>query len=149
MDKATLESLYSALGSVSAVARHLGKPIGTVRYHFVKHGIPIKSGFKSPKTVRRYAEEHHNWKGGTFISHGYVWEYASEHPRNQKGYVQQHRLVMERHLGRQLSHQEDVHHINGDKADNRVENLVILTRSKHMSQHKTTTKRNRNGRFTC
>jgi hypothetical protein len=47
----------------------------------------------------------------------------------------EHRLVMEAYIGRKLSSDEVVHHINGDKADNRVENLVIMTRSEHTKLH--------------
>jgi len=147
MNKETLETLYAELGSVSAVARHLGRNVGTMRYHFVKYGIPIHSGYKSPKAIRRYAEAHHNWKGGTFIANRYVWEYSPEHPNNSKGYVKQHRLVMERHLGRYLSRTEDVHHINGDKTDNRLENLIVMTRSRHISEHKSVADRDDKGRF--
>lgn len=47
----------------------------------------------------------------------------------------EHRIVMEQILGRILSHNEDVHHINGNKRDNRPENLVVMSRKVHMSQH--------------
>lgn len=81
--------------------------------------------------------DHPNWKGGTFrTSNGYVMEYAKGHPKADKnGYVRQHRLVMERHLGRLLKSWEVVHHLNGIKDDNRPENLVVTTASAHSIEH--------------
>ena len=45
--------------------------------------------------------------------------------------VREHRYLMEQHLGRKLDRNEQVHHINGDWRDNRIENLQILTNSEH------------------
>ena len=45
--------------------------------------------------------------------------------------VKQHRLVMERHLGRQLLPDEDVHHVNGVKTDNRISNLEVVSHAQH------------------
>ena len=147
MDKNTLLRLYQELGSVSAVARHFGLTPSAMRWHYKRHGIETKRGYKSPKNVRYYGEEHYNWKGGTYESGGYRRIYAPDHPNNAGGYVLEHRLVVEKHLGRYLYPTEVVHHINGDKLDNRLENLIVLTRTEHMQLHKSESDRDEKGRF--
>ena len=68
------------------------------------------------------------WKGGRRIdSNGYVFIHKPEHPRaNVDGYVFEHRLVMESVIGRYLKKNEISHHINGNRSDNRKENLLLV-----------------------
>lgn len=150
IDKETLEKLYAENGSISALARTIGKSYSTARWYLQRNGIPINGhGYKSPKTVRYFKENHFNWKGGTYVSkEGYVIEYAPDHPNaGSKGYVKQHRIIMEKHLGRYLDHNEIVHHINGIKTDNRIENLMIMKLGEHIKGHKVRSPRDKLGRF--
>jgi len=83
-------------------------------------------------------ENHPGWKGGRRkIENGYIIVSRPKHPYCQShGYILEHRLVMEKHLGRYLHPKEIVHHINGHKTDNRIENLeLIKNQSQHMKYH--------------
>lgn len=68
------------------------------------------------------------WKGGRIIDKsGYVMIGNKDHPHaSGNGYVREHRLVMEKKIGRYLRPEEVVHHENGVKDDNRIENLKLF-----------------------
>lgn len=77
------------------------------------------------------------WKIEKIISKGdYNYALVPKHPEATKnGYVLEHRIIMENHLGRLLIPNEVVHHINENKKDNRIENLEVVEKSKHAKFH--------------
>ena len=93
---------------------------------------------KSLKSIAVRGENNPRWKGGRRITQsGYVEVYSPDHPHADKNRktVYEHRLVMEQHIGRYLSSDEIVHHINGDKSDNRIDNLQLTNSSDHSREH--------------
>jgi len=82
-------------------------------------------------------EKSPSWKGGRIYDFfGYILILKPEHPFATKdGYVREHRLVMEQHIGRYLEQKEEIHHKNGKKDDNRIENLQLMTHREHSRHH--------------
>jgi hypothetical protein len=121
--------LYTQLRSTTIVAKHVGCTSKTVWNILKKHGADIR-GNSGP--------DHSQWKGGrTTDSNGYTLVRNPDHHAAVGGYVPEHRIVMESHLGRLLAPSEEVHHKNLDKSDNRLENLKLYSSaSDHMkSEH--------------
>lgn len=84
-------------------------------------------------TRYKFGENNWNWKGGRIIDgKGYIQIVVRDHPyKNTSDRVQEHRLVMEKHLGRYLTKDEEIHHINRSKDDNRIENLYLCSKQEH------------------
>jgi hypothetical protein len=96
-----------------------------------KYVQKIMKQYNLPRLGRgaRCGELNPEWKGGVTIDkYGYKLVRVYGHPFARKiGYVSEHRLIMEKHLGRFLLPHEVVHHKNDDKLDNRVENLELFS----------------------
>lgn len=73
----------------------------------------------------------HNGVEAILNDQGYVLVYEPTHPMAAHGRVLEHRLVAEKALGRSLVTEEQVHHLNGDKTDNREDNLFVLSAADH------------------
>lgn len=77
-----------------------------------------------------YKKRPHNFKGRTLSTDGY-WLIAVDGKR-----VREHRIVAEKMLGRKLEKHEIVHHVDGDKLNNRPENLMVLqSNTEHRAIH--------------
>lgn len=79
---------------------------------------------------------------GFWIKNGYRWIYKPNHPnsakqgnsKKQKGQIAEHRYIMSEFLKRPLKNHENVHHVNGDRIDNRIENLELWSKSQPSGQ---------------
>ncbi len=93
-----------------------------------KAGRFVKGFRPSIKTEFQKGQRPHNWNGGRYKNKrlGYIFTKCEGHPRAYKGYVYEHILVAEKKLGRYLSKDERVHHINRIKDDNRPENIIVF-----------------------
>ncbi len=114
-------------GQPTVLARRTNAACGDVR------GVP-----------RRFVHHHHmrgsnsfRWNGGRYQNAaGYVWVKRLDHPHaDSRGYMQEHRLVVEARLGRYLTPEEIVHHRDGNPANNADGNLELTNRADHARMH--------------
>lgn len=135
--------------SMLQIAQELRTSVGNVAdrvYRFkikcpsADKSIAVKEGLKKRFPEGRFGENASNWKGGkrrVGLGGKYIGIYSPDHPYcDRDKYVMEHRLVMEKELGRYLKPEEIVHHINTIKDDNRPENLELIeNRSAHVKKH--------------
>lgn len=98
------------------------------------------SKIRGRANLKNSGENNSKWKGGrNYTGRGYVKIYCKNHP-STKGkrnpYVLEHRLVMEKYLGRYLTSKEIIHHKNGIKDDNRIQNLELISEMPHLGKVK-------------
>ncbi len=94
----------------------------------------LKIDIKDLKYGNDLTSKSHNWTGGrVFNGSGYILVKCPNHPNcDNRGYILEHRIVMEKHIGRYLLPEERVHNINCIKIDNNIENLQLF---KNESEH--------------
>lgn len=107
-----------------------GNHVEVVTHSLIKGYTKSCGCYHTEKLKERLGEKHPNWKGGSTIRRGKEGNrkmvMSKKHPYcDRDGYVSEHRLVMEKHLGRYLKKNEQIHHKNGETMDNRIENLEL------------------------
>lgn len=103
-------------------------PICNVEFDANKFREQICCSKSCARTLQYQGKHAPNWKGGRIkTSTGYIDQWVGkDYPgASSQGYVKEHRYIMEQELGRSLEKSETVHHINGDRTDNRLENLQL------------------------
>lgn len=105
-------------------------------------GTFFVSGHNKKEKIRKFCSRACSFKyrrdnikeGRTSCGNGYVLIKCSKHPMaNNRGYIYLHRLVMEEKIGRYLTQDEVVHHIDGNKKNNSIENLMLFNSTKEHS----------------
>lgn len=123
-------------GKISTFCNNCKKKIEIYRYRKGLYGKIFcnrKCKTEWMKTSPLFKKENNpRWNGGRYEERGYVYVNAQNHPnKTRNGYIFEHRLVMEKSIGRYLDKDEHIHHLNGIKNDNRAENLIIVNNKNH------------------
>ena len=131
--------------SLAEIAELCNVNYQTIHYAMKRHKIRRRNRrqanlirFSKYPPVINKGENSGTWNGGVYHhSGGYIYIKKPNHPHAPvNGYVAEHRLVMEKHIGRYLKPKEIVHHKDGNKKNNTINNLQLLTRGQHLRGYK-------------
>jgi hypothetical protein len=122
----TLQDLYvDRLWTLKQVAEYFNRDSKLIYRWLLRLGIRVRTSGESRRLLHsQWGDKNYHWKGGYTHSQGYKVVYNDDHER-----VLEHRLIA------CVPDGLVTHHINGDPADNRPENLMIMTQSNHMKLH--------------
>ena len=161
--KEMLEELYinQDLG-MTKIAHKMNVSPSLINRRLIKYGIPkrpfhqkgrgnrigvvlsqeTKNKISNSHKGKQLSEEHKNSisigsrKHDFYINNGYAYVRKPSHPKAKKGgRIKRSTLVAEEKIGRYLYSNEEVHHINRIRDDDRPDNLVVMTKNKHASLH--------------
>ncbi len=129
--------------SYKDIAKEVGSTEGNVADFIKRYGLksenPISDGLKKKYPEGMRGQINPNWKGGRYAGgckQKYIMVKISDHPwASKQGYILEHRLIMEKEIGRILQPNEYIHHINGNGKDNRIENLKLVGKREHQQIH--------------
>ena len=131
--KAYLMKEYKSGRSMKNLGDEFNVSPSCIRKYLIKYGIQrrYKTDFfkGDPKKNPRYIGKE------KIIKNGYYMIRYPEHPNAVNGFVYEHRLIVEKKLNRYLKKDEVVHHIDGNKLNNDLSNLLIMTNSEHAKLH--------------
>jgi predicted DNA-binding protein YlxM (UPF0122 family) len=115
---------------------------GKLHHNYGKHlsdviRKKISSSLKGKEQPWNQRDNHPFWNGGKFKHHKYIYILLDkDNPfycmaKKNKGYIAEHRYIMANYLGRPLESWEIVHHIDGNKTNNKISNLKLFSKSTH------------------
>jgi len=120
--------LYNEGKTMSEVSKKLNTTKRVIQLRMEEYGIPRRE---------MVGKNHGSWKGGRVIKMGYWAIWKPDHLRaNNVGYVKEHILVMEKHLGREIKKEEHIHHEDFDRKNNDVDNLWLCNNKVHLGATK-------------